>query len=192
MARRELATPVGMLAALTLAVPVTIVAYAGRVAPATQADQIVGLRFTDLDIPRDARIVSAWVEFDADEPTARTAFLTIHARAVDDAPAIATARGGELGPFTLTAVEWSPWARLAGAAVGHADRTPDLAPLFQEVVSRPGWSPGNAVVLVFSRSGGAEAFEGGRSRAPLLHVEFRRQPAGGSPRVELGRPTRLG
>jgi hypothetical protein len=44
--------------------------------------------------------------------------------------------------------------------------------VLQQVVDRPGWSPGGALVLVVSGSGTrvAEAFEG--TFAPVLHIEF--------------------
>jgi hypothetical protein len=47
-------------------------------------------------------------------------------------------------------------------------------------VSRPGWVDGNAVVLTVAGSGTrvAEAFEGGASRAPVLHIEYG-PPTGG-------------
>lgn len=192
MARHRLALSAALvaLAAFVLSVPVTIVAQVGRVSPAvdprqphpsTEAlddgtSQMVGLRFTDLDIPRNAHILSAYVEFAAHEPPARTHSLTIRAQAKDDAPAIARAGGNPaLTPLTIAGVEWSPSARRSAAAWGHGERTPDLAPMLQEIVNRPGWTPGNAVVLVFTRTGEGEAFEGGRTEAPLLQIEYRRQ-----------------
>jgi hypothetical protein len=174
-----------VLAGVLLRHPVAIVAQMGRVPPARlasnqaphdEASQIVGLRFTDLDIPRDARILSAYLEFAAHEHTIRTSSVTIRAQATDDAPAIVTTGGNPtLGPLTVAGVEWSPAAR--GNVAGECGEcTPDLAPMFQEVVSRPGWTPGNAVVLVFTRAGQGEAFEGGRTEAPQLHIEYRRPP----------------
>jgi hypothetical protein len=173
-----------VLGGVLLRHPVAIVAEVGRVPPARlasnpaphdEASQVVGLRFTDLDIPRDARILSAYLEFAAHERTTRTSSITIRAQATDDAPTIATAGGNPtLGPLTVAGVEWSP-AR-GNVAGGSGERTPDLAPMFQEVVSRPGWSPGNAVVLVFTRAGQGEPFEGGRTEAPQLHIEYRQRP----------------
>jgi len=174
-----------VLVGVMLRHPVAIVADVWRVPPARpasnqalndEASQVVGLRFTDLDIPRNARILNAHLEFAAHEHTSRTGSITIRARATDDAPTIATTRGNStLAPLTVAGVEWSPAAR-GNEARGRGERTPDLAPLFQEVVSRAGWTPGNAVVLVFTRGGQGEAFEGGQSEAPQLHVEYRQQP----------------
>jgi hypothetical protein len=57
-------------------------------------------------------------------------------------------------------------------ARGAAQRTPNLAPVLQEVVDRPGWSGGGALVLVITGSGArvAEAFDG--TFAPILHIEY--------------------
>lgn len=174
-----------VLGGVLLRHPGAIVAEVGRVPPARlasnqalheEASQVVGLRFTDLDIPRGARILSAYLEFAAHEHTPWTSSITIRAQATDDAPAIVDTGGNPtLGPLTVAGVEWSP-AASGNLAAERGARTPNLAPMFQEVVSRPGWTPGNAIVLVFTRAGQGAAFEGGRSEAPQLHVEYRQQP----------------
>ena len=55
---------------------------------------------------------------------------------------------------------------------GPDQRTPDLTPVLAEIVARPGWASGNAMVLIFTGSGTrtAEAFDG--TFAPVLHVEY--------------------
>ena len=179
MIRRRLALPLilGVLGAFLVSKPVMIVADMVRAAPAAEtrshdASQIVGLRFTDLNIPRGAQILSAYVEF-ADEHVTRTSSLTIRAQAVDDAPEIATAGATPgLRPLTSAGVVWSASARGSAPSAGRAQRTPNLAPMLQEIVGRPGWTPGNAIVLVFTRTGEGEAFDGGQGETPQLHVEF--------------------
>ena len=65
-------------------------------------------------------------------------------------------------------------------ARGADQRTPNLAPVVQEIVARPGWVSGNALVLVVTGTGTrtAEAFEGGAARAPVLHIEYASGTAG--------------
>jgi hypothetical protein len=50
----------------------------------------------------------------------------------------------------------------------------DLSAVIQEVVSRSGWSSGNAITLVVTGSGRrvAESWNGDAAAAPLLHIEF--------------------
>jgi hypothetical protein len=71
-------------------------------------------------------------------------------------------------------VPWTPADWSTVGAAGAAQRTPDLSALVGAVVGRAGWASGNAVALQISGSGRrtAEAFEGGASVAPLLHVEY--------------------
>ena len=56
--------------------------------------------------------------------------------------------------------------------VGPNQRTPNLAGVIQEIVSRPGWATGHAVVLIVTGTGKrtADSFNGGWG--PLLHVEY--------------------
>jgi hypothetical protein len=46
--------------------------------------------------------------------------------------------------------------------------------VIQEIVDRPGWSAGNALVVIVTGSGKrvAESYNGLPSGAPLLHVEY--------------------
>ena len=53
-------------------------------------------------------------------------------------------------------------------------RTPNFASVVQEVVDRPGWASGNAMVVIITGSGKrvAEAYEGDVSGAPHLYIEY--------------------
>jgi hypothetical protein len=57
---------------------------------------------------------------------------------------------------------------------GPAQQTPDLAGVVQEIVDRPGWANGNSLAVIVTGTGRrtAEAFDGSRSAAPLLHIEY--------------------
>jgi hypothetical protein len=58
--------------------------------------------------------------------------------------------------------------------VGARWRSPDLAPLVQEIVDRPGWQVGNPLVLLVEGNGRrtAEAFDGDPTAAALLTIEL--------------------
>lgn len=75
---------------------------------------------------------------------------------------------------TAAFAAWAPAAWPGVGAAGADQRTPDLAALIQEVVDQPGWSPGNALVLLVSGSGRrvAEAFDGVPLAAPELVLEY--------------------
>jgi Bacterial Ig domain len=137
------------------------------------APQTVGLRFTGVSAPRGARIVNAYVQFQTDEVSTGPANLVVRGQASDNAPAFTTTKFDlTLRPTTSASTTWvpAPWPTIG--ARGGDQRTPNLAPVLQQVVDRPGWSAGGALVLVVSGSGArvAEAFDG--TFAPVLHIDF--------------------
>jgi chitodextrinase len=135
--------------------------------------QAVGVRFAGLAIPQGADIVSASVQFTVDEVTGGAVALTIRGEAADSAAPFTTATGDVSGrPTTSAALAWSPPDWTSVGAAGPEQRTPDLTPLVQEIVDRPGWNPGNALVLVVTGTGRrtAESFNGVAASAPRLDV----------------------
>ncbi len=145
------------------------------------AQQLVGLRFTGLGIPNGATITNAYVQFRVDEVSTGASSLTVRAEAVDSATTY-TSASNNVGARATTSlgVPWTPpdWPTVGAATT--AQRTPDLSGLVQSIVDRPGWQSGNALALQVSGSGrrAAEAFEGGATFAPLLHVEYTGAGAG--------------
>ena len=130
------------------------------------------LRFTGVQIPKGATIVNAQVQFKAYETSSKAANLAIRAeRADNSAPITTTAFNLSSRARTTASVTWVPPAWQTGAA-GPAQLTPNLAPVVQEVVKRPGWAPGNALTVIVTGSGSrtARSFEGGG--APVLHIKY--------------------
>jgi hypothetical protein len=143
-------------------------------------DQVVGLRFTRIDVPRGATIVSAWVQFRVQTVQTEPTSLVVQGQAADTAPAFTSAvRSVSSRPRTTAAVAWGPivpW--LATKQAGPDQRTPNLAAVLEEIVDRPGWVRGNAAALIITGHGhrGARSFDLDPAGAPLLHVEY--LPAG--------------
>lgn len=134
----------------------------------------VGFRFTGLAIPRDATILDAYVQFQADKTTSVATSLAITGQAADNAPEFTTTKYSLTSrPRTGAAVAWAPPAWTKGDRTA-AQRTAQLAPVVEEVVGRPGWTSGNALVLIVEGTGErvAESFDGLVS-PPVLHVEYR-------------------
>ena len=141
--------------------------------------QTVALRFRGVAIPPGATILAAHVQFQVDETGSAATTLTIAGQASDDAaPFARTTRNLSTRARTAAAVGWTPPAWPAAGAAGAAQRTPDLAPIVQEIVDRPGWSSGNALALLVTGTGKrvAESFDGVPGGAPLLHLEYRLGP----------------
>ena len=136
-----------------------------------QGDQVVGLRFTDIRIPKGAEIRKAYLQFTVDEVSTERADLTIHAELA-----------GNAAPFTeldvssrriSVAVAWSPGPWDTVGESSREQQTPDLSALIQEVAARPDWTEGNAVVFVISGSGRrvAVSYDGSRESMPRLYIE---------------------
>jgi hypothetical protein len=152
-------------------------------------NQTVGLRFNGLAIPQGAQVVSAWVQFKADETVNTAGTLTLRAQAVDSAPVFtAVAANVSSRALTTASTSWTPasWSVVGEAAA--AQRSPELAGVIQEVVSRGGWASGNSLAVIIKGTGAriAESFDGEPLAAPLLHVEYKTPSA---PKMLLYRKT---
>jgi hypothetical protein len=152
-------------------------------------NQTVGLRFTGVAVARGASIARAWVQFNSDEVQSEVTTLNVQGEASDNAAAFATTNGSvSARPRTVASAVWSPPAWTATGQAGVDQRTPDLAPVIQEVVNRPGWNPGNALAILITGTGHrtADAYEGGAAVAPLLHVEVAGAATNTAPTVNAG------
>jgi hypothetical protein len=151
------------------------------------SNQWVGMRFANLTVPRGATITRAYLQFQAKEAQSEVTNLTIRAQAADNATNFTTAISTRAR--TTAQATWAPptWATVNEAGLNQ--RTPDLAAVIQQVVSRTGWVSGNALVLVINGTGHRTAwsFEGLAAGAPLLHVEYSgaEPPAAPSARAEI-------
>ena len=142
--------------------------------------QTVGLRFTGVQVPRGAQVTAAAVQFQTDEVSTDAAAITIRGQAADNAGTFTTAtRNVSARQRTTAAVTWNPPAWSAVGARADAQRTPNLAPVVQEVINRAGWTSGNAMTLVLTGTGRrtADAFEDGP--APTLAITY--STSGGGP-----------
>jgi len=138
-------------------------------------NQVVGVRFTNLTIPRHVTVTRCYVQFVAKDVQSEVTNLVIQAQADDNAATFDNITGNVSDrPRTAAAASWSPpaWTRVGDA--GDAERTPDLSALVTEVVARPGWGSGNALVFIFTGTGHRTAWacEGKAASPALLHMEY--------------------
>jgi len=112
---------------------------------------IVGLRFTNVNTVQGTIINSATTTFQVDETGfTGTVNLRIYAEDVDDASAFSSSNlnisnrplTGNFTDWTITS-QWTPSS--------STWTTPNLANIIQEVIDRPGWSSGNDIVILFLR-----------------------------------------
>jgi hypothetical protein len=140
------------------------------------AEQLeIGLRFMGLNVPRNATVTAAYIQFEADKSDGGASSLTIKAELSANAAAFATSANNITNrPLTGASVAWSPPAWTQGDR-GAAQKTPDVKALVQAVVKQTTWNAGNAIVFVITGAGTrtAEASESGAAKAPRLRVEWR-------------------
>ncbi|NLD45857.1 MAG: CehA/McbA family metallohydrolase [Clostridiaceae bacterium] len=140
-------------------------------------DQIVGLRFQNIDIPKDATVKNAYIQFTAKEAGSNSPSLVIKAQASDNAEGFNNTKYNiSSRAVTAASVSWNPpvWSNVNESGINQ--RTPDLANLLQEVVNRSNWTRGNSMAFIISGLRGnnicAYSFKGSNTYAPVLHVEY--------------------
>ena len=138
-------------------------------------DQVVGVRFRSVNVPKGAIIKKAYVEFTTDEPTDGSALLFVEGEATDHARTFRSrARNISSRLRTQSSVTWNPEAWPSVGERAERQKTPDLSPIVQEIVDREGWEPGNAVAVIITGAGNrtAVSWDGDAKRAPSLYVEY--------------------
>ncbi|MGI9429219.1 MAG: metallophosphoesterase, partial [Bythopirellula sp.] len=141
----------------------------------SQQEHLVGLRFTEVNVPQGATIQNAYIQFQADEASSVATSLTVQGEGVDNALTFAAIDDNiSARTTTSSSVSWTPAAWGTVGEAGPDQQTPNIASVIQEIVNRPGWSSGNALAITISGTGErvAEAFDGNAAAAPLLHVEY--------------------
>ena len=136
-------------------------------------NQLVGMRFNNISIPRSASIINAYVEFEVDETSSDPASVTIQGQAADNAPSFTNSTGNISGRVRTTAQV--PWNNIpAWTALNVKWQTPNISSIIQEIVNRPGWASGNAIVLVIGGTGRrtAESYNGEQPAAPKLVITY--------------------
>ena len=154
------------------------------------ADRDVGLRFTGVDIPANALILQAHMQFTADKVDTAATSLLIEGEAIDNAATFSSAKNDLSGRNRTGAAElWNPAAWTAVGEAGPAQQTPNLAFIIQEIINRPGWTSGNDLALLMNPGSGirqAASFERSPAAAPQLHVEYIIIPPNQAPVVNAG------
>jgi len=158
-------------------------------------NQYVGMRFQNVQIPKNAIITKAYLTFKADFSDSATITLKINGQATDDATTF-SATSNNLSPSTrprtTASVDWipDPWIN------NNSYSTPDtlLNPIIQEIVNRAGWISDNDINIFIERvsaSSGekrrSDSYDNG-SGAPVLTLEYSASGAGSPTYTANGGP----
>ena len=147
------------------------------------SEQIVGLRFRSLNVPRGATITDAYITFTVDEYKSGNISMDIHGMNTAAADYFS---GSDYYlqnfPKTSAGVMWN---NLPAPAVGETMTTPDLKSIIQEIVNKSGWNSGNAMGFLLSRKSGTgtrtvESYNGEPTMAPKLTIIYQANGASGT------------
>ncbi len=142
----------------------------------SDGNQTLGLRFPGLNIPRNAFITEAWIQFTVDDDNnSGPCSLAIYGQAADDAgPFSSSDQDISSRPRTQASVHWEPAEWNDIGAAGPAQRTPNLASIIQEIIAREGFTPASAIGFLIEGQGRrtAEAYDGEAYAAPQLCVRY--------------------
>ncbi len=135
-------------------------------------NQIIGIRFTNLNIPQGNTISSARIEFTADETNWDITNLDFYGQDIDDAPGF-TASNSNISNRTKTSASVTWHNVMAWETIGNKYKSPELYPIVQEIVNRTGWASGNDMAFIIEGTGKrvAVAQNGNATNGPKLIIE---------------------
>jgi hypothetical protein len=139
--------------------------------------QKVGLRFTNINIPKGATILNAYISFNGAEANAPNSnssatSLTIHGQSADSPNTFNTNNNNISGrALTTASVNWNN-IQAWNEDVNY--NTPSITSIVQELVNRSGWISGNNMAVIISGSGSrtAQSWDAGGDSPPLLTIEY--------------------
>lgn len=138
-----------------------------------KTDQVIGLRFEEIDLPRGTKIRSSSIQFTTDETSTDPTELILQVVDSGNSPEFNDKKHNiSSRPLCSEKIKWNPKAWKKKDESGDTQRTPDITKLLQQIVNRPDWKPGNAIVFVISGDGKRVAHAGGKNpKAPRLIID---------------------
>jgi len=143
---------------------------------ATAQPQMIGVRFPGINLPKNATINNAYLEFEVDVATSKVdpCNLTIWSEDNDN-PATFTSTASLLSsrPKSAASVAWNVDVNSLNV-VDQRYYSANIVSLVQANLNRAGWNAGNAMAFYIKGSGRREmeSFEGEASAAAALVIEY--------------------
>lgn len=136
-------------------------------------NNITGARFTNITIPGDATIDSAFYSLHLDQKSSGPPDTTIVAEKVLDALAFTdSANDLSTRPRTTLSKTWD----LQNLAIGATETSPDIGTIIKEVIGQTGWEPGNAInIMTHSSVGGVyryDSYDNDNANPPALVITY--------------------
>jgi hypothetical protein len=138
-------------------------------------EQVVGIRFTNIQIPEDAIIERAYIQFQTDEVNSDLdpTNLVVHGELSSNSVTFSSTDKVSTRTLTMNSVLWNDvkkWGKVGQSY--YNQRTPNLKTLVNEIYTQPTWSPGNSMTFIISGTGRrvAESYNG--TQAPILKIIY--------------------
>ncbi len=134
-------------------------------------DQVVGMRFTGLNIPQCAPINSAYILFNTKGDTNGPCNLTIYGEASDNAVTFSS-NVFDISNRSKTnaSVAWNPgdWF------FDETQQTVDISQIIQEIVERVGYTSNSSITIIIEGSGLRRAYSYDESNllAPIIFIDY--------------------
>lgn len=166
-----------------------------------KAGRYVGLRFTDLNLPKDAQINRAIVQFRSQDPQSGSLNVEVMAEKKEQALAFTTVSSNisnREANATTARFSWTPPNWVADT-MNIEQQTVELGlgleEVVQELVELPNWDEDSPMVLIFKGISGsgrrdAHSFDSSdrTKRHPYLYIEYTKIP-NDPPTISLYKPT---
>ncbi|WP_299624762.1 fibronectin type III domain-containing protein [uncultured Tenacibaculum sp.] len=143
--------------------------------------QKIGLRFTNVNLPKNATITSAYLQFNADESNSASAELEISLHDSSNSAAFSNSNNVSARNTFSAKTVWTPSSWSSGQN-GSAQRSPNLKNMVQSLVNKSGWTSGNNLSFIIKGRGTsltstsakrvADSYEGGSGKAARLIVSY--------------------
>ena len=149
--------------------------------------QTVGIRFTNITVPQNAQIQSAYIRMRASENSSSIVNWTLKGQASNDAPGFVADNNNITDRATTSAsVAWSIAAATSWVDDSYYD-SPNVASIVQELVNRGGWVSGNDMAFIITGTGtnkrAVDTYNGSSGNAPTLIINYVDNTASGSSRT---------
>lgn len=145
-------------------------------------EDFIGTRFLNVTIPKDSTINTAYIQFKQrnDANDSNQMQVTISGEDVDNAADYSSTRLDQRVPTSQTVI-WTVNNQWTGNEQGPDTTTTDIKTIIDELVSRTGWSSGNAMSFLFQQLSGNNrrpgSYDRGITYAPILYIDYTPPPA---------------
>tara|TARA_B100000795_G_scaffold258785_1_gene233192 strand:+ start:1441 stop:4191 length:2751 start_codon:yes stop_codon:yes gene_type:complete len=144
----------------------------------SQGIQTIGLRFDNINIPANASIIDAYIQFTSDASTSGGLNITIKGEDIANSSTFVNSTNNISGRVTTSSsVLWNPLVWTNNQSTGN-ERTPGLTSIVSEIMTSNGWQTGNPITFILTGTGNsddyrkADSFDESASQSAKLVVEY--------------------